>query len=140
MHKLRIVAAIAINAHGEILLVRKRGTTAFMQPGGKLEPSESEIEALQRELTEELGWSVAAQQIERVGTYSAVAANEAETVVRATLFIIHTDQRATANAELAEVRWVSPSAARSLELAPLTREHVLRIAATRCSKGADLSG
>lgn len=132
VHKLRIVAAIAINSQREILLVRKRGTTAFMQPGGKIEPLESEIEALQRELTEELSWSVAPQQIERVGTYSAVAAHEADTVVRATLFVIHTDERATPNAELAEARWVSLGAARSLELAPLTRDHVLPIAAARC--------
>jgi len=34
---IRIAAAVLIGPDGRTLLVRKRGTEAFMQPGGKIE-------------------------------------------------------------------------------------------------------
>jgi 8-oxo-dGTP diphosphatase len=40
-----IVAALVQDDAGRVLLVRKRGTRAFMQPGGKLQDSESELAA-----------------------------------------------------------------------------------------------
>ncbi|KGE76866.1 NUDIX domain-containing protein, partial [Halomonas salina] len=52
---LHIAAALIEDAEGRLLLVRKRGTEAFMQAGGKIEPDESPDEALARELEEELG-------------------------------------------------------------------------------------
>jgi len=55
---IRIVAALVQDEYGRVLLVRKRGTQAFMQPGGKLRDSESDLVALERELTEELMCSV----------------------------------------------------------------------------------
>ena len=38
---IHIAAALLLNAQGQTLLVRKRGTTAFMQPGGKIEAQEN---------------------------------------------------------------------------------------------------
>lgn len=70
MNEISIVAAVAINSEGRLLLVRKRGTTAFMQPGGKLEPKESHTAALCRELAEELQWNVDNEQLERMGEFS----------------------------------------------------------------------
>ena len=49
---IQIVAAVAVDAEGRVLLVRKRGTLVFMQPGGKLESEEMPIEALRREIAE----------------------------------------------------------------------------------------
>ncbi len=54
-----VVAALIRDERGRVLLVRKRGTAAFMQPGGKRYPGESNIAALARELVEvELGCRV----------------------------------------------------------------------------------
>ena len=55
-----VVAALIRDADGRVLLVRKRGTAVFMQPGGKRDLGESDIAALARELVEELGCRVAA--------------------------------------------------------------------------------
>jgi 8-oxo-dGTP diphosphatase len=53
---IRIVAALIRDDAGRVLLVRKRGTAAFMQPGGKRDPGEDDVTALAREIDEELGW------------------------------------------------------------------------------------
>jgi len=37
---IRIAAALLIEPNGQTLLVRKRGTQAFMQPGGKIDAGE----------------------------------------------------------------------------------------------------
>lgn len=55
---IRIVAALVQDESRCVLLVRKKGTRAFMQPGGKLRHSESDLAALERELGEELKCSV----------------------------------------------------------------------------------
>lgn len=49
---IRISAAVIVDAEGRILVVRKRGTTAFMQPGGKIDPGETALAAVRRELVE----------------------------------------------------------------------------------------
>ena len=49
----RIAAAVIVDGDGRSLLVRKRGTRLFMQPGGKLDPGEDPRSALRRELLEE---------------------------------------------------------------------------------------
>ena len=43
---IEIVAALIRDDAGQVLLVRKRGTTAFMQPGGKRDSGEDDIAAL----------------------------------------------------------------------------------------------
>src|SRR6478609_7813601 len=52
--RIHVSAAVILDGDGRLLLVRKAGTTAFMQPGGKPEPGESASETLSRELAEEL--------------------------------------------------------------------------------------
>ena len=49
-----VAAAVVRNVRGEILLVRKRATTQFMLPGGKIDSGETAFGALERELSEEL--------------------------------------------------------------------------------------
>ena len=52
---IRVAAAVILDARGHMLVVRKRSTAAFMQPGGKIMPGESAVDALHREIAEELG-------------------------------------------------------------------------------------
>ena len=55
---IRVVAALIRDPDGRVLLVRKRGTQAFMQPGGKRDVGESDVAALSREIAGELGCRV----------------------------------------------------------------------------------
>ena len=45
----------AVDGQGRVLLVRKHGSSTFIQPGGKREPGEDALATLARELQEELG-------------------------------------------------------------------------------------
>lgn len=60
--EIRIAAAAILRSDGHMLLVRKQGTEAFMQAGGKLDAGEDGLAALLRELHEELGLIVSAEE------------------------------------------------------------------------------
>ena len=130
--KIRIAAAVIADASGRLLLVRKRGTSAFMQPGGKIEPDEEPVDALVRELREELGLAVDPGMASRLGLFSAKAANEPDSTVEAELFALTfaaqpIESRPVAAAEIEEMIWLDPTSIRDIELAPLTRDIVLRL-------------
>ena len=88
---IRIAAALLIGPDGRTLLVRKRGTEAFMQPGGKIEAHEQPVHALARELEEELGLVIDPAHATYLGQFSAPAANEPGFVVQAELFQLTID-------------------------------------------------
>jgi 8-oxo-dGTP diphosphatase len=125
---IRIAAAVITNHRRETLLVRKRGTRAFMQAGGKISAGESASAALARELAEELGCRIDPSAARPLGTFRALAANEAGAVVEAALFRVALSTPPRPSAEIEEIVWVRPDAARGFELAPLTRHHVLPLA------------
>jgi DNA polymerase-3 subunit epsilon len=130
---LRIAAAVVTDANGRSLLVRKRGSTVFMQPGGKIESGESALTALTRELREELGLVVDPGETEYIGSYRAVAANEENTVVRAEVFFLVTHETPVAGAEIEELLWVERIDEISVEVAPLSRDSLLPLWAARSS-------
>jgi 8-oxo-dGTP diphosphatase len=125
---IRIVAALICDDAGRVLLVRKRGTKAFMQPGGKRDPGEDDVTALSREITEELGCGVVADSIRPLGEFDAIAANEPGFRVQASLYGIEVTGEITPSREIDETLWIDPAAPSDIVLAPLTRDHVLPLA------------
>jgi 8-oxo-dGTP diphosphatase len=123
--KIRIAAAVITDASDRLLLVRKRGTSAFMQPGGKIEPREEPLDALVRELREELGLVIDPATASPLGLFCAKAANEPDSTVEASLFALPIGSQATPAAEIEEMIWLDPSLVDDVELAPLTRNVVL---------------
>lgn len=126
---LRVAAGIVTDDRGRTLLVRKRGTTSFMQPGGKMEPGESAIRTLSRELAEEVGVELETTNAEYLGLYRAEAANEPDAQVVAAVFALEIDGEVHASNEIEELLWVD-DIERDLagrDVAPLTRDELLPI-------------
>ena len=128
MNVIRIAVALLRNTQGQVLLVRKRGTSAFMQPGGKIEAGEQASVALARELAEELDLQLEPAAFLHRGNATAVAANEPGYVVEAEVFECSCEGPVSVHAELAEAIWFDPAQHDHLELAPLTRDHILPLA------------
>lgn len=122
---LRIAAGIIMDAAGRTLLVRKRGSTAFMQAGGTIEHGESALAALTRELREEIGLVLDPDLTEYIGSFRAVAGDEPGTVIRAEVFALSTTLGFLPSGEIEEVIWLDTDEPTGIELAPLTRDTVL---------------
>ncbi|MBV1778856.1 NUDIX domain-containing protein [Paeniglutamicibacter sp. ABSL32-1] len=127
MPKILTIAALQLlDPSGRILLVRKEGTTMFMQPGGKLEPGESPLAAVLREVQEELDLVFTPGQVTSMGLWIGPAANEADTDIHAHLFAARTLDTPRIQAEIEQMLWLDPAAAMARsDIAPLLREKVL---------------
>jgi 8-oxo-dGTP diphosphatase len=129
MPPIEVVAALIRDAEGRALLVRKRGTKAFMQPGGKRDAGESDAAALAREIREELGCKVVADSVRRLGEFVCPAANEPGRDVKAIVYAVEVVGDIRPSAEIDEIAWIDPASPQGRLLAPLTRDHVLPLAA-----------
>ena len=123
-----VVAALIRDPDGRILLVRKRGTEAFMQPGGKRDVGESDVAALSREIAEELGCRVRDASAQALGVFDCPAANEPGFQVNATVYAVDVEGPIEPAGEIDQVVWIDPHALPDLPFAPLTRDHVLPLA------------
>ena len=129
MKAVEIVAGVIRDAGGHVLTVRKRGTTAFMLPGGKRDLGESDIAALSRELGEEIGCDLISA--DHLGTFDAPAANEPDTRVYGAIYLAVVAGDPIAKAEIEELLWIDPKSLPSVRFAPLLKRRVLpRLAAT----------
>lgn len=126
---LKVSAVCVYDLSGRLLTVRKSGTAKFMHPGGKPEVGESAAEAGSRELSEEVGITVAPAGLDLLGVWTGTAANESNTDIEATVFTAPGSWDAESirpTAEIAELRWLDISrAAEHDDLAPLLTEYVL---------------
>ncbi len=96
-----------------------------MQAGGKIEAEENPLEALCRELLEEIGFSIDHATARHLGCFTAPAANEPGRQVQAELFHLHIAHDPAPSLEIEEAVWADLTTAEAIPLAPLTRDHVL---------------
>ena len=122
---IRIVAAVIRDTQGRVLLVRKRGSRIFIQPGGKREAGEGALDTLARELHEELGVRVRRESARPLGEFREAAVHEPGRQVEAEVFLIDIDGEPAACAEIAELAWVDLRVPSPLPIAPLSASHIL---------------
>ena len=124
-YRICIVAGLITDADNRVLLVRKQGTDSFMQPGGKIELGESEIETLGREIFEELGCRIDDASARYEGRFVEAAAHEPGFDVDAAIYRVQLIGVPKPGAEIAELIWIWPHNPDRLQLAPLTERCVL---------------
>lgn len=122
---IRTVAALIADERGRVLLVRKRGSEIFIQPGGKREPGEDSLATLARELREEIGVGFDPAGAWRLGEFEERAVHEAGKRVRAEVFAVAIDGQPQAAAEIEELAWVDPHESGDFSVAPLSRRQIL---------------
>lgn len=101
-----VSAVVLTRPDGAVVTVRKAGTDRFMLPGGKWEPGESPLQCAVREIEEELGVTLAPDQLEPLGRYITATANEPGFELVSEVFAARVDGRQQPRAEIAEARWV----------------------------------
>ena len=113
---------LLIVRENRLLLCRKsRGTMLLILPGGKPDGGETEEQALEREIEEELGTTVSA--IEHFGRYEDEAAGDPRRVCISLYTGVLADEP-VASGEIAELVWFGPNDDAAL-ISPSLRRQIL---------------
>jgi 8-oxo-dGTP diphosphatase len=137
---IEVSAVVLYRPDGQVLTVRKAGTSMFMFPGGKRQEGETALEAALRELSEETHLTVNPQDLEHLGFWDTPAANEEghrlHSEVFALLRPLARNEVPEPHAEIEQLLWMDPAAPAvpaGHGLAPLLVEVLQRIASDRTS-------
>ena len=118
---------LLVLSDNRILFCRKKHTTSkLILPGGCLEPGESAMDCLSREIREELG-EVSVEGLEYLGTYSDRAATDDPTVCKSLEIRLYRGElvgKPVASSEIREVVWCGPETDRS-QMTPILLNRIL---------------
>lgn len=94
----------------KILCTRSKGKDAWYIPGGKREAGESDMQALVREVKEELTVDIIENSVKYVGTFSAQAHGKPEgVIVKMTCYSADYSGNITPASEIEIVEWLDSS-------------------------------
>ncbi|AKS41078.1 NUDIX hydrolase [Wenzhouxiangella marina] len=123
---IRTVSAVILDPQERVLLVRKRGSEIYIQPGGKPDAGEAPLDTLERELREELDVTMDRAQALCLGRFEDEAVHEPDARVRTESWLVQVQGEPRASAEIEALRWVEPqTAGEDPTIAPLSRRHIL---------------
>jgi 8-oxo-dGTP diphosphatase len=89
---------------GKVLVSLSKGKDTWYIPGGKREPGENDVQALAREVEEELSIKILPETIKSAGTFEAQAHGKpAGIIVRMTCYMADFEGQIAAANEIAEV-------------------------------------
>ncbi|GAA4023677.1 NUDIX domain-containing protein [Allokutzneria multivorans] len=92
---------------GRLLCARSYGKQRFYVPGGKRDPGESDVQALVREIAEELAVAIAPETARHIGTFQAQADAKADGVlVTVACYTAEHSGTPAPTSEIEEIRWL----------------------------------
>ena len=118
------VAALVTNDQGEILLV-KSPWRGWEYPGGLIEPGETFLEALHREIREESGVEV------EITGFVGICKNIERNIVNIDFTARYISGELTPSEESTEVIWATPQKAMELITFPLTKKRLKNMLSKR---------
>jgi 8-oxo-dGTP pyrophosphatase MutT (NUDIX family) len=114
---------------GKVLSTRSKGKDTYYLPGGKRESGESDLDTLEREISEELSVRVDRDAARHVGTFEAQAHGHAEgTTVRMSCYSAPYSGTLRADSEIDEIVWLT--SADSDRVSPVDRIIFAHLAAS----------
>jgi 8-oxo-dGTP diphosphatase len=116
---------LAVTNEDRLLVVRKKGGSLYILPGGKPEPGEDDLEALARELDEELGVRLDTESVEFLGSFSDTAADLQNTTVTVRLYAARLLGDPTPRSEIENLKWFSPGQDSIDSLAPSLQNKIV---------------
>lgn len=116
---------LAVTNEDRLLVVKKRGTVSYILPGGKPEPGENDLDALAREVEEELGCRLDMTTITFLGSFSDVAADMENTTVTVRLYYAQLDGNPSPQSEIETLKWFRPNTDSVHSLAPSLQNHIV---------------
>ena len=109
----------------KILVCRQKGW-GFFAPGGRVEAGETSEEALKRELKEECTIEVALKDLEKFGTFYALAAGQEGKYLQMDVFLVKRwEGEIQPSGEIEEIRWIDSHVPEGGELGSVIEHDVL---------------
>ena len=116
---------LAVMDGDRVLLVKKRGSNFLILPGGKPEKSETDAQALSRELQEELGCYLVSDQLTFLGTFSDEAAGLPGIKVTIRLYAGPVVGTPIPHSEIESIVWWTSTEHHNSVLAPSLKNSIL---------------
>lgn len=111
---IRVSAVVLARPDGKVLTVRKAGTAMFMFPGGKHLPGEDPLDTAVREVAEETGLRLRAEELTHLGAWDTAAANEPGAALHSEVFTLERPlarhEAPEPTEEIVQLHWMDPAA------------------------------
>jgi 8-oxo-dGTP diphosphatase len=122
---------LAVLSYKSLLLVRKRESPWFILPGGKPEAGESDLDALIREVFEELSCGIDLSSVTYMAEFSNSAAGMIDTRVTVRLYLGVLCGAPRPSSEIVELLWYTPDRLSSIPMAPSIEQQIVPFLANR---------
>src|SRR5262249_52766858 len=116
---------VAVTKMGRLLVLRKKGTSSYILPGGKPEGGEDDLQTLVREIQEELGCGVDPLSITFLGAFSDTAADIQDATVTIRLYEAKLIGNPSPRAEIETMKWYCPKRNSRGSLAPSLQNQIV---------------